>query len=141
MKRIIVGALSLLLVVNMTGCSKSIDWDKDIKKLEDAGYTVTNHTSEEDLASITHEVNSWAKFKGYDLTFEVVKYTSLLKDKDYDNQAIFFQFSNEEQALNYYNFEIETRLEESVNKYYSYKDIVVFSDNEESMNILGYDFK
>ena len=141
MKRIIVGALSLLLVVTMTGCSKSIDWDKDIKKLEDAGYTVTNYTSEEDLASITHELNSWAKFKGYELTFEVVKYTSLLKDKDYDNQAMFFQFISEEQALNYYTFEIETRLEESVNRYYSYKDIVVFSDNEESMNILGYDFK
>ena len=71
---------------------------KDIQKLENAGYTVTYHTSEEELASITHELNSWAKFNGYDFTFEVEKYTDLLKDNDYDFQVIFFQF-----ATNFFN--------------------------------------
>ena len=141
MKKIIVLFVSALLMICMTGCSKSVDWDKDIKKLEDAGYTITNHTSEEDLASITHELNSWAKFKGYDLTFEVLRFTGVVKNEDYDNQVTMLQFATEEQAFNYYNFEIETRFEDSVNKYYVYKDIVVCSDNEESMNILGYDFK
>ena len=75
-------AIIVALCLFLTGCSKSVDWDKDIQKLENAGYTVTYHTSEEELASITHELNSWAKFNGYDLTFEVEKYTDLLKDND-----------------------------------------------------------
>ena len=78
-------AIIVALCLFLTGCSKSVDWDKDIQKLENAGYTVTYHTSEEELASITHELNSWAKFNGYDLTFEVEKYTDLLKDNDYDD--------------------------------------------------------
>lgn len=141
MKIIIASTLGILLTLTMTGCSKSIDWDNDVRKLEDAGYIVTNHTSEEELSSITHEFNSWAKFKGYDLTFNVVRCTSLLKDENYDNQVTYYQFSTENEASNYYNFEIETRMEGSVNKYYYCKDIVIFSDNNESMDILGYDFK
>ena len=134
-------AIIVALCLFLTGCSKSVDWDKDIQKLENAGYTVTYHTSEEELASITHELNSWAKFNGYDLTFEVEKYTDLLKDNDYDFQVIFFQFANEDQALNYYNFAIETRIEDGVNKFYVSEDIVVIADNKEAINILGYDFK
>ena len=33
-------AIIVTLCLFLTGCSKSVDWDKDIQKLENAGYTV-----------------------------------------------------------------------------------------------------
>ena len=41
MKKIIVLFVSVLLMFCMTGCSKAVDWNKDIKKLEDAGFVLT----------------------------------------------------------------------------------------------------
>lgn len=140
MKKIIVLFVSVLLMICMTGCSKSVDWDKDIKKLEDAGYVVENAGSE-NLEDATKSINSEIKLDGGDFTVEVVKYAPMVKDKDYDYQCILIQFATKEQAKKYYDLRIENRIEGSKNKFYVYEDVVILVDNALAVEILGYDFK
>ena len=140
MKKIIVLFVSVLLMICMTGCSKSVDWDKDIKKLEDAGYVVENAGSE-NLEYATKSINSDIKLDGGDFTVEVVKYAPMVKDNDYDYQCILIQFATKEQAKKYYDLRIENRIEGSKNKFYVYEDVVILVDNALAVEILGYDFK
>lgn len=140
MKKIIVLFVSVLLMFCMTGCSKAVDWDKDIKKLEDAGYVVENAESE-NLEDATKSINSEIKLDGGDFTVEVVKYAPMVKDNDYDYQCILIQFATKEQAKKYYDLRIENRIEGSKNKFYVYEDVVILVDNALAVEILGYDFK
>ena len=140
MKKIIVLFVSVLLMFCMTGCSKAVDWDKDIKKLEDAGYVVENAGSE-NLEDATKSINSEIKLDGGDFTVEVVKYAPMVKDNDYDYQCILIQFATKEQAKKYYDLRIENRIEGSKNKFYVYEDVVIIVDNALAVETLGYDFK
>ena len=140
MKKIIVLFVSVLLMFCMTGCSKAVDWDKDIKKLEDAGYVVENAGSE-NLEDATKSINSEIKLDGGDFTVEVVKYAPMVKDNDYDYQCILIQFATKEQAKKYYDLRIENRIEGSKNKFYVYEDVVILVDNALAVETLGYDFK
>ena len=65
----------------------------------------------------------------------------MVKDNDYDFQCILIQFALTNQATMYYDLRIESRIEDSVNKFYKSVDVVVIADNEEVIDILGYDFK
>ena len=136
MKKIIVLFVSVLLMICMTGCSKSVDWDKDIKKLEDAGFVLTT-----DFEDATESINADIKIEGGDFTVEVIKAADLLKDNDYDYQCILIQFATKEQAKKYYDLRIENRIEGSKNKFYVYEDVVIIVDNALAVETLGYDFK
>lgn len=136
MKKIIVLFVSVLLMICMTGCSKSVDWDKDIKKLEDAGFALSN-----DFEDATESINADIKIEGGDFTVEVIKAADLLKDNDYDYQCILIQFATKEQAKKYYDLRIENRIEGSKNKFYVYEDVVIIVDNALAVETLGYDFK
>lgn len=136
MKKIIVLFVSVLLMICMTGCSKSVDWDKDIKKLEDAGFVLSN-----DFEDATESINADIKIEGGDFTVEVIKAADLLKDNDYDYQCILIQFATKEQAKKYYDLRIENRIEGSKNKFYVYEDVVIIVDNALAVETLGYDFK
>lgn len=136
MKKIIVLFVSVLLMFCMTGCSKSVDWNKDIKKLEDAGFVLTT-----DFEDATESINADIKSDGGDFTVEVIKAADLLKDNDYDYQCILIQFATKEQAKKYYDLRIENRIEGSKNKFYVYEDVVIIVDNALAVEILGYDFK
>lgn len=136
MKKIIVLFVSVLLMFCMTGCSKTVDWDKDIKKLEDAGFVLSN-----DFEDATESINADIKIEGGDFTVEVIKAADLLKDNDYDYQCILIQFATKEQAKKYYDLRIENRIEGSKNKFYVYEDVVIIVDNALAVGILGYDFK
>lgn len=136
MKKIIVLFVSVLLMFCMTGCSKAVDWDKDIKKLEDVGFVLSN-----DFEDATKSINADIKIEGGDFAVEVIKAAELLKDNDYDYQCILIQFATNEQAKKYYDLRIENRIEGSKNKFYVYEDVVIIVDNALAGEILGYDFK
>ena len=95
----------------------------------------------ENLEDATKSINSDIILGGGDFTVEVVKYASMVKDNDYDFQCILIQFASTNQATMYYDLRIESRIEDSVNKFYKSADVVDIADNEEVINILGYDFK
>ncbi len=124
----------------LTGCSNSFNWDKSVSKLENAGYVIVNAGSE-NLEDATKSINSDIILDGGEFTVEVVKYASMVKDNDYDFQFILIQFASTNQATMYYDLRIESRIEDSVNKFYKSADVVVIADNKEVINILGYDFK
>ena len=124
----------------LTGCSNSFNWDKSVSKLENAGYVIVNAGSE-NLEDATKSINSDIILDGGEFTVEVVKYASMVKDNDYDFQCILIQFASTNQATMYYDLRIESRIEDSVNKFYKSVDVVVIADNEEVIDILGYDFK
>ena len=124
----------------LTGCSNSFNWDKSVSKLENAGYVVVNAGSE-NLEDATKSINSDIILDGGDFTVEVVKYASMVKDNNYDFQCILIQFASTNQASMYYDLRIESRIEDSENKFFKSADVVVIADNEEVIDILGYDFK
>ena len=64
-----------------------------------------------------------------------------VKDDDYDLRCRLIQVASTNQATMYYDLRIESRIEDSVNKFYKSSDVVVIADNEEVIDILGYDFK
>lgn len=133
-------AMFIALCLFLTGCSNSFNWDKSVSKLENAGYVIVNAGSE-NLEDATKSINSDIILGGGDFTVEVVKYASMVKDNDYDFQCILIQFASTNQAMMYYDLRIESRIEDSVNKFYKSVDVVVIADNEEVIGILGYDFK
>lgn len=130
----------IALCLFLTGCSNSFNWDKSVSKLENAGYVIVNAGSE-NLEDATKSINSDIILGGGDFTVEVFKYASMVKDNDYDFQCILIQFASTNQATMYYDLRIESRIEDSVNKFYKSVDVVVIADNEEVIGILGYDFK
>ena len=133
-------AMFLAFCLFLTGCSNSFNWDKSVSKLENAGYVVVNAGSE-NLEDATKSINSDIILDGGDFTVEVVKYASMVKDNNYDFQCILIQFASTNQASMYYDLRIESRIEFSENKFFKSADVVVIADNEEVINILGYDFK
>ena len=133
-------AMFIALCLFLTGCSNSFNWDKSVSKLENAGYVVVNAGSE-NLEDATKSINSDIILGGGDFTVEVVKYASMVKNNDYDFQCILIQFASTNQATMYYDLRIESRIEDSVNKFYKSSDVVVIADNKEVIDILGYYFK
>ncbi len=107
----------------------------------DGEFVIPNQASLKELDDRTSLYNSYIILGGGDFTVEVVKYASMVKDNDYDFQCILIQFASTNQATMYYDLRIESRIEDSVNKFYKSSDVVVIADNEEVIDILGYDFK
>ena len=130
-------AIIVTLCLFLTGCSNSFNWEKNVSKLEDAGYVVEMlYTSNEDLE---HEINSIFALNEKDYTVEVVRYINLQKG-DYKNSCVFIQFKTEEQAQNYYDLRVEIRYEDSDLKLALYDDVVLLAKSSEVVELLNLDF-
>lgn len=137
MKRFFVIIVALCLF--LTGCSSSFNWDKNVSKLEGAGYTITkNYTTQEDLDKITHELNSDLAIHDRDCTVEVIRYMSLDKEED---ACIFLQFKTEDQAKSYFDLRVEIRFEDSDIKLAIYDDVVLIANTNEVVDLLKLNFK
>ncbi len=129
--------MSLLLVACGGG---AFDWDKTVEKLKDKGFTVSQESvTEKDLEDITTSFNISIRFDKGDFTVECTKYINLVKG-DYKNSCSLTEFATAEQAKQYYDLYLKTRTEESKWKLTLLDRVVILTNSDEAMELIGRDF-
>ena len=145
MKRIVLIILLLAMTISaVSSCAKrDFEWDATIKDLEDEGFKVIKTSeNEDDLKDATDSFNSEIKFDGGDFTVKILKYANLNKttnDNYYSCQ--FIEFETEEQAKKYFNHYIDARLENNKFKVRHFENIIILTNSNEAMEIVGGSFR
>ena len=136
-------AMTVALCLFLTGCSKSFDWNKNVEKVEKLGFVVFNSSAnEEDLNRNNDLINADIKLMGGEFSVELDNAIALNKEEN-DNyyNCMFFDFKDDEQAKSYYDLYLDTRSNENQYKLSLNKDIVVVTNSQEVIEVLGYQFK
>lgn len=138
--------LSILLVVLMgitimfAACSSDYKWNddvtNDIARLQESGFVIYVENTEEQVKDFTNSINYQLGQDGKDFSVELINVCCL----SIDTYSIvsFEEYKTEQQAKQMYDFYHGVS---SVQKLVRFGKIIISTDSEDAINLLGYDFK
>ena len=136
-------ALLLVAVLSVTllfaACTPNYTWEdaeKDIARIEDLGFVVYMENNEENVRDVTKSINDQLSSEGKKFTVEIVNLCNLANE-NYDIIS-FKEFKTEEQAKAMYDNYIASG---SAQKVVLFGTILINSNAQEAIELLGYDFK
>ena len=136
-------ALLLVAVLSVTllfaACTPSYSWEdaeKDIETLKEAGFTVYIENTEEELKEFNNSLNYQLTSDNKNFSVELVNVCCLVINK-YDIIA-FEEYKTEKQAKDIYDYYHEVS---SIQKLVRFGKIVIGTNAQEAIDLLGYDFK
>lgn len=142
MKRIVslLTVISLLAVM-LTGCGKT-NVDNSVSALKAKGFTdyITYETDEE-LFDATERINLEIEYMGGDFTVELKGYTSLMQDWNHLSSIEFITFSRKREAKAYAELYVAKRDALNSFKVAQSGKVVVLTNSDAAVKILGFDFK
>ena len=143
MKRIISFLMLLAALLSVASCGRKISFDSDMDKVEKIGFNlVKSSQTEKDLSEATESFNSEIRFEGGKFEVEIIYYANFNKTVEDDYFSCqFIEFDSEEQAENYFNLYVESRLESGEYKLKIYENKIILTNSSEAMKALGGKFK
>ena len=135
-------ALLLVVVLSITlifsACTPSYTWEdaeKDVERLKEIGFEIYIENTEEEREYHSESYNKDFEREGKDLRVELVNICGLVINWDI---IIFKEFKTEKQAKAMYELYIESG---SAQKVVRFGKIVINTNAQEAMELLGYNFK
>ena len=135
--------LCSVFLILLTGCSKKFDWDKTVNKLIDMRFDeVTRYETKVQVDVLNNLSNSLIDYYGGNFTIELNRAIYLVRNYRYDQgECKLYEFKTKSQAKQFVEFYIEIRSKDSSYKYAIENNIVVRSNHDIAMNVIGLDFK
>ena len=136
-------ALLLVAILSVTllfvACTPNYSWEdaeKDIETLKEAGFTVYIENTEEERENFADSLNKELKRVGKDSSVEIVNVFGLVINK-YEI-AVFEEYKTEKQAITVFDYyqEVSPRY-----KVVRFGKIIIGTNAQEAIELLGYDFK
>ena len=140
MKKISV-LLAVLLSVTLifASCAPSYSWqdaENDVERLKEIGFEVYIENTQETLEELTESLNKQLARDGEDFTVEFVNVCGLVINK-YE-VIVFEEYATEKQAKRIYDYYRGYTIDM---KYVLFGKILISTDTQEAIDLLGYDFQ
>ena len=136
-------ALLLVVVLSVTllfaACTPSYTWEdveKDVVRLTEAGFEIFVGNTQEELEEANSLMEIQLQFSQKDFAVEIVNIYGLKKTNDFT--CGFEEFASEAQAKQMFDYYKEIS---SLRKVIRLGCIVIHTNSEEAIELLGYDFK
>ena len=136
-------ALLFVVILSVTllfaACTPSYGWgdaEKDIETLKAAGFTVYTENTEEELKDFNNSLNYQLTSDDKDFSVELINVCCLVINK-YDIIS-FEEYKTEKQAKDMYDYYHEVG---SIQKLVRFGKIIISTNAQEAIELLGYDFK
>ena len=140
MKKILL-ALILTVSLALTSCG-SFGWDECVTELVGEGFVIMQNLSKPgELGTTTGAFNTDVLYNGGDFEVEVTRYTHLIKGSDYSRNCQLIKFATVGQAKSYASLYVETRAALNNFKVARSGAVVVLTNVDEAMEIVGLDFE
>lgn len=141
MKKVAVLMVVLLTITLVLGaCTPDYTWDKDvandIARLKEAGFETYIENDEETLQNANETINWELSRADKNFSVELINHYGLLINKS-DN-IVFEEYKTEKQAKQMYDYYHEISTEQ---KLVCFGKILITTNAEEAIELLGYDFQ
>ncbi len=145
MKRFVAILLVLSLSILFLSCNDKktgfgwTDIENDVSRLEEIGYAVIEDNNP-DVVDVSNDiVKSELQHAGEKDDVRLVGICSL--NKEYDKVVSYYEFDDAEQAKRYYDFKLRSISEDRETKFALIGAFVIMANDDETIELLKYDFK
>ena len=132
-------AVVLSITLLFSACTPSYNWEdaeKDVECLTEAGFEIFVENTPEELEEANSLMKIQLQFSQKEFTVEIVNVYGLKKTNDFT--CGFEEFASEIQAQQMYDYYKEIS---SLRKVVRLGRIVIHTNSEDAIELLGYDFK